>query len=184
MIISQEKRNKNIAEYILYMWQIEDQIRGFDFDINKIQNTIISQYQTDEDTKKQITAWYEDIISMMELERIQKKGHLQILQNIVNEMNRIHLQLLKTPGEMQYQETFMKINPHLQDLKSKITKDEINDIEACLHALYGILLLRISKKTISKETDVVIREISTLISILAKKFHQYEIEEKENLEVF
>ena len=35
MIISEELKNNNIAEYILYMWQTEDLIRSFDFDIEK-----------------------------------------------------------------------------------------------------------------------------------------------------
>ena len=33
MIISEELKQNNIAEYILYMWQTEDMIRSFDFDI-------------------------------------------------------------------------------------------------------------------------------------------------------
>ena len=30
MFVANELRKKNIAEYLLYMWQIEDTIRAFD----------------------------------------------------------------------------------------------------------------------------------------------------------
>ena len=42
MIIASKKRKENIAEYILYMWQIEDMIRANDFDISKIRRNIKS----------------------------------------------------------------------------------------------------------------------------------------------
>lgn len=36
MIIASRKRKENIAEYILYMWQIEDIIRANSCDIEQI----------------------------------------------------------------------------------------------------------------------------------------------------
>ncbi|MDE7144362.1 MAG: DUF4924 family protein, partial [Muribaculaceae bacterium] len=35
MIIASEKRKNNIAEYLLYMWQIEDIIRANNLDIDR-----------------------------------------------------------------------------------------------------------------------------------------------------
>ena len=34
MIIAKQKRRENIAEYVLYMWQLEDLIRAYNFDID------------------------------------------------------------------------------------------------------------------------------------------------------
>jgi len=45
MIIAQEKKKTNLAEYILYMWQVEDIIRAYQFDITKIEENIIKQFQ-------------------------------------------------------------------------------------------------------------------------------------------
>jgi len=36
MFITQQKKKENIAKYILYMWQIEDVIRAYNFDIESI----------------------------------------------------------------------------------------------------------------------------------------------------
>ncbi len=44
MLIAREKRKTNIAEYILYMWEIEDLIRANGFDIDKIDRNIIRRF--------------------------------------------------------------------------------------------------------------------------------------------
>ena len=36
MIIARQKRKENIAEYLLYMWQVEDLIRANKFDIHTL----------------------------------------------------------------------------------------------------------------------------------------------------
>lgn len=36
MYISQQLKQQNIAEYLLYMWQVEDLIRANGFDIERI----------------------------------------------------------------------------------------------------------------------------------------------------
>ena len=41
MFIASQKKKENVSEYILYMWQIEDIIRTFQFDIDKIKTNII-----------------------------------------------------------------------------------------------------------------------------------------------
>ena len=33
MYISQQLKKKNIAEYLLYMWQVEDMLRASNFDM-------------------------------------------------------------------------------------------------------------------------------------------------------
>ena len=50
MIIAKEKRKTNLAEYVLYMWQVEDLIRSFCFDIEKIGTEYIARFQVDEAT--------------------------------------------------------------------------------------------------------------------------------------
>ena len=36
MIVAKQKRKENIAEYLLYMWQVEDLIRANQFDLSLI----------------------------------------------------------------------------------------------------------------------------------------------------
>ena len=44
MLIAQQKLKENIAEYILYMYQIEDVIRAYHFDLNKIMEKYVKEF--------------------------------------------------------------------------------------------------------------------------------------------
>ena len=59
MIIASKKRKENMAEYILYMWQVEDMIRANDCDIDRISANIISRFNLDEAQRREMTQWYE-----------------------------------------------------------------------------------------------------------------------------
>ena len=58
MFIASQKRKENVAEYLLYMWQIEDIIRANDLDIDKIKTNVIDKFQLDADQRKQMVEWY------------------------------------------------------------------------------------------------------------------------------
>ena len=47
MLIAAKKKEENIAEYILYMYQIEDIIRSFQFDIERIMDEYVRQQLPD-----------------------------------------------------------------------------------------------------------------------------------------
>ena len=82
MIAAQEKRKTNIAEYIIYMWQIEDMIRALKFDMKRIEEVLVNQYKVEKDKKEEIKNWYQNLVLMMQKEQKQQGGHLQFLVNI------------------------------------------------------------------------------------------------------
>lgn len=44
MLIAREKRKSNVAEYILYMWQVEDMLRAMQMDIELVNRNVVSQF--------------------------------------------------------------------------------------------------------------------------------------------
>ena len=60
-----KKEKENIAEYLLYMWQVEDLIRANDFDMDSIRRTVVDRYDQPDDVKEEIAKWYEELIEMM-----------------------------------------------------------------------------------------------------------------------
>jgi len=100
MIIAREKKRENIAEYILYMWQIEDLIRAYEFDIDKINKNIVQKYEQPAPVKEEIKNWYEGLIDLMKEEQKTKLGHLQFIQNTVNDLYEFHLMFLKSPDQL------------------------------------------------------------------------------------
>jgi len=79
MIIAQEKRKTNIAEFILYMWQVEDMIRASKFNFAHIDKTVISKFSLPDETLDEIRTWYTNLITLMIEEHIQEKGHMSFL---------------------------------------------------------------------------------------------------------
>lgn len=91
MKIASQKRKENIAEYLLYMWQIEDIIRANDLDIDKIRHNVIDRFGLDEAQTREMTEWYESLIDMMRREGVEKKGHLQLNKNVIIQLVDLHM---------------------------------------------------------------------------------------------
>jgi hypothetical protein len=53
MYIAQELRKKNIAEYLLYMWQVEDTIRAFGCSMARIRREYIDRFDYTEEQKEE-----------------------------------------------------------------------------------------------------------------------------------
>ena len=62
MLIAKKLKEENIAEYLLYMWQIEDIIRANKLDIDIIDKQIISGFEQPQNVKNEIREWYENLI--------------------------------------------------------------------------------------------------------------------------
>ncbi len=170
MIIAQQKRKENIAEYLIYMWQVEDIIRANHFDMDAIRNTIISRYDQPEEVKEQIARWYEELIDMMRSEGVMETGHIQINKNVIIALTDLHLRLLKSPKEMVYSGNYYKTLPYIVQLRAKSGGNDISELETCFIAVYGYLMLKMQQKEISNDTMEAIKQISTFLALLAEKY--------------
>jgi len=170
MIIAKAKKRENIAEYILYMWQIEDLIRANNLDIDEISKNIIEKFDQPTTVKKEIRNWYEGLIDLFREEGIKQSGHLQFVQNTINDLNELHLQLLKSPDHLDYIDSYNQAREGIIELTNKSKGNVENEIEACFNGLYGILVLRLQQKTISPSTAEAMGRISKLVAMLAKKY--------------
>lgn len=179
MKIASQKRKENIAEYLIYMWQIEDIIRANNLDIDKIKVNIIDRFQNlNDEQKKEMTEWYESLIDMMRREDITKSGHLQLSKNVIIQLAELHQTLLKDPEFPEYTALFYKTLPYIVELRSKAGDEKKGEIETCFTALYGMLLLRLQKKDITPETQEAIAQISKFIATLS---HYFKLNEEEKL---
>ncbi|WP_300726169.1 DUF4924 family protein [uncultured Bacteroides sp.] len=173
MYISQHLKKQNIAEYLLYMWQVEDLIRANNFDMEKIRKTIIEPYPSlTEEQKKELAQWYEDLINMMHDEGVMEKGHVQINKNIIVWLTDLHLRLLRSPKFTYYSAAYYKALPFIVELRTKGANKEEPELETCFEALYGVLMLKLQKKEISEETQKAVKVISDLLAILAGYYIQ------------
>lgn len=172
MLIARGKKTENIVEYLLYMWQIEDLIRALNLNLDEIQRVIIDQYDQPEPVKQEIRDWYESLIDMMKTEQVEKGGHLQLNQNVIMELEELHRQLLAAPKEQFYGMNFHKILPFIVELRAKSDNKSKGEIETCVNFMYGVLLLRLQKKSVSDETQAASQQIGGFLRMLATKYKQ------------
>lgn len=173
MITASQKKRENIAEYLLYMWQIEDIIRAFGLDIDKIQAGIIDHYTNIDDAKrKDIRDWYESLIDMMRREGKEKTGHLQLNVNTLNDIEQLHRRLLNDPKFAAYANQYYATLPLIVELRAKAGDNKKGEIETCFDALYGLLMLRLQKKEVSQETSEAAAQISKFLSVLSEYYRQ------------
>ena len=156
------------------MWQIEDLIRAYSFDLVAIEKEIISQFELDRKIQDEMIDWYDNLIQLMLKEKVEENGHIQALKNIVDELSNLHLQLLESAQSPEYKKEFEKLLPFLSDLLKKTNNKEKSLVEILLETLYGILMLKLKKDNISKETNEATEKISAFMSLLAKKYKELE----------
>lgn len=171
MYIASHKRKENIAEYLLYMWQVEDMIRANDLDIEKIKKNIIDKFQIDDARRQELVEWYESLIEMMRREGVEKSGHLQINRNVLGDLVRLHDALLKDPRFPDYTKEFYATLPYIVELRSKAGDAPKGELETCFDALYGMLMLRLRGQEVSPDTLNAIKQISRFIALLTRDYH-------------
>lgn len=180
MFVAEQLRKKNIAEYLLYMWQVEDVVRAFGLDAEKMAKEYVPQFDLDAEKSEELKGWYEHLIEMMREEGVTEKGHLQVNKNIIILLTDLHAQLLKSSKHPFYSAAYYKALPFIVELRAKSAESqEKNEIENCFDALYGVMLLRMQKKEVSAETATAIDNIAKFIGLLCdyyKKDKEGELE--------
>jgi len=170
MFISQEKKKSNIAEYLIYMFQVEDIIRSMNFNIEEIEKHVISRYQLSYNDKRDMREWYNALVNIMKDKKLQHKGHSPLLNSIMDELNDLHIRALSDPDDTMYHSLYQKAQPGITELRQKAGNTEKHEIEICLEGLYGLLLLRLTKKQINPETEKAFGMISKMLAHLSAKY--------------
>lgn len=179
MIIAKKLKQQNIAEYLLYMWQVEDIIRANKLDIDQLETTYLSKFQLDGEAKAQMREWYENLIEMMRGEGVAEKGHLQINRNIIILLTDLHTQLLHSTKHPFYSAAYYKALPFIVELRQRSQTTDKNELENCFDALYGLMLLRLKGQPVSEDTKKAMDSITQFLALLSdyyKKEREGELE--------
>ena len=163
MFIAKQLKEKNVCEYLLYMWQVEDTIRAFGCDLERIERDYVSRFP--EEQREEETKWMGYLIDMMREEGVMENGHLQMNKGTLSLLTDKHLELLDDPKQSDYAAAYYRALPFIVELRAHGDKDK-PELETCLEALYGVMLLRMQKKEVSDETNRAIKHISDMLRLL------------------
>ena len=186
MFVAKELRKKSVAEYLLYMWQIEDIIRAYGCSLTRIRTEYIDRFQYTDEQKEEEEDWFGDLVRMMNQEGCCEGGHLQINKVLMQGLTELHKELLQSSKFPFYSAEYYRVLPFIVELrgKTKRTADKMaktndnrlkdvasqlskSEIETCFDLLYGVMMLRLQKKEITPETERALKEVTTFIGMLS-----------------
>lgn len=152
-------KKDNLAEYILHLWMMEDVVRAFYSDEVLGENAFLS-----------------DLRAMMREEGVMEGGHTQIAKIALMEAEEMHAKLQE---EATYRAALMSMQPSLVVLKSKTPNPEVSDIEMMFDFLYNMILLRMQKKEISLETQLMHQQVTLMMIYLSHAYRRMREEEQQ-----
>ncbi len=167
MSIAQLKLQENIAEYVIYVWQMQDLIRSSSLD-TKILFKKLGLDDTN-DPHSEERNWLAGLTARMKDEGVEKSGNTTEVNNILAELFFLHSTLIDVLKDSKYVEIYSKAAPHIKGLMEK-SAGKKNMIEHLLIALYGWLILRIQKKEISPETTSAMSSFSKTMAYISVKY--------------
>lgn len=193
MYIAKKLRKESIAEYLLYMWQMEDLIRAFGCSLPALRRGYIDRFDYTDDQKEEEADWFGNLIRMMNEEGKREYGHLNINKVLMQDLVDLHNRLLQSSRFPFYNAEYYKVLPFIVELRQKnrhaehearqasaegrATDDQIfllhsdlnnvSEIETCFEALYGKMMLDLQHKEISPDTASALKEITTFIGMLS-----------------
>lgn len=153
MILAETKKKEHIVEYILFLWQIEDLIRASKFNPDILEgwaDETSMREGTDPDMEKE---WIVRIAQSMRLEGKEELGHITEVSEPLVELAHLHEMLIGALEDLRYKEAFETAKPFLKELSAKQKDEAIHPVEKLLIGLYGWLILRMKKQSISPESE-------------------------------
>ena len=182
MDIAQSKRKENIAEYILYLWQIEDLLRALQFSPEAIYSQLVAPRQIEEEQKHVYLLWYMDIVNLLRKEGKEESGHLEHTLHLIGDMHNLHLQLMQNPVGEHDRTTFARLAPQLPMLRTLVKKEDVCDTEICFRALYAAMLYRI--KGDQKRAEAINDTIELVSPVVAELAAMYGKVERGEIDLF
>ena len=131
MKIARELRDTNIAEYLLYMWQLEDTLRAYGCDADRVREEYVSRFSDDADERDREAMWLENLCTMMREEGVIEQGHLQMNKGTLSLMTDLHLELLQSPKQPFYSAAYYKALPFIVELRARSGHKEAPELETC-----------------------------------------------------
>ena len=119
MHLAKKIKEESEVGYILYMWQLEDVVRAYGCDAERLISEYLPRFNYEGEALAQETQWWKDIVEMMRNEGIMQQGHLQMVKGTLSLLTDKHLELLADAKETVYNALYYRALPFIVELRSK-----------------------------------------------------------------
>lgn len=168
MVLADKKKKENISEYIIHMYQTEDLIRVYHFNMDEIREHVIAHIKNAD--PDELYNWYKGIAEQMKAEGLVERGHLKSTQDVVKQLNALHENLLK--ADQQYRHIYSKTAVHIHKTMEQSNGKVTNPVQAALNGIYGYLLLKINDRKVDESLLPAINAFGDLLSYLSYRWRE------------
>lgn len=169
--IAAAKKKENIAEYLLFMWQMEDLLRGVSFDVARLESQVLAVIE-DEREREESIRWFKKLAAEMKAAGLEVSGHHSDTYDILSELQLLQQTLMTVIDDPQFKDAYNKAKPLINEFRTKTDQVPQSDAETALTGIYGVLTLKLAGKTISPETQKAVDTFAKYMALLAKAYRQ------------
>ncbi|UII23483.1 DUF4924 family protein [Fulvivirga ligni] len=170
MNIAESKKQNNISEYIIHMYQTEDLIRVYEFDIELVKQYVIKHFPVSDEEKAEMTQWYVQLMEQMNEEGIKERGHLSSVQTYVAQLSEL-MTLLQSEDD-EFTKIYKNAEPYIKEYIELAEGAITDEVQLCLNGIYGLLLARMNGKQVPEEVMPGINAFGDILSYLSYKYKQ------------
>lgn len=171
MTIAERKYAENIAEYVIYMWQMQDLLRAVNMDVESLDGFLRSFLPTEEKIQEEKT-WFHGLAKSMKRSGAEEKGNVEEVQEVISELNLLHTTLNTLLRDEEYIAANERAKENLDAYRERTNGKALSEVEAYLTALYGLMILRLRKQEISEETKDAMMTFSDVMVLLALQYNK------------
>jgi hypothetical protein len=150
---------------------MEDLLRAAAFDMAVIKR-FVESFSSDPLQQETEFLWFQELAKTMKKQGLDKRGHILEAREIMTELAFLHQTLIGILEDAQYLQVYKDAKPYISEYLQKAGTSLNNDVEACLTALYGLLVLRLRKAEISPETEEAMEIFGKLMGRLAGEYRK------------
>ena len=168
MILAETKKKAHIVEYILFLWQIEDLVRAAQFDPNVLEKWAEDTANSEGSDPEREKEWIVSMAADMRSQGKTESGHVASVSETMVELAHLHEMLIGPMEDKRYKEVFEVAEPMMKEISAKQPGPASHPVEQLLVVLYGFLILRLQKQSISAETESGFVAFRNWANVLAK----------------
>lgn len=165
-------KESNIAEYLLYIYQIEAMVRNFNLDLELIKNQLLIPGSKSPEDLANHVQWYENLMDEFQRRGLQKEGHIEEVEEVLMELVYLHNTLLTIVNDEKYKTLCEQAQPDLIEFKKRSNMSQRQDVEALLHAMFMKLQLKMKQQEISPETESAFDLFRIQLAYLSRAYGQ------------
>ena len=166
------KPNENIAEYTLFLWQMEDLLRAFKFNIEAIeQHYLIPNFENEIDQRR----LKELLIGLLEGMKTQEElvAHSPYTQESMQILEKMHAYLRDDEENKEYIKMVRDCDDIVAEfLARKSEERQLPFTQIAINILYGVLTLKLRKMDISPATQEAADKVKKPLIFLSQKFKE------------